>query len=184
MSKYPCHGRFILSIYLCDMDKEKAEEEKLFIRKIFIDEIGRLQKEGFYFFSFIMMGQAIEALGCFLDDKPLKAKAQSSKRFSKSLNILMGNNYRAVNNDHWLYDKLRNQLTHSFVPSKSLLLCSRKNQPEGAEHLEQLNGRLVLVAEDMYEDLVKGCEKLFGMIDRGKVPLKRIAASPQELGII
>jgi len=165
------------------MDKEKAEEEKEFIKRIFIDEIGRLQTEGFYFFSFIIMGQAIETLGCFLDNKPMKARAQSSKRFSKSVNILMGNEYRAVNKDHWLYDKLRNQLTHSFVPGKSLWLCSRKNQPEGVVHLEQLNDRLVLVAEDMYDDLVKGCEKLFGMIDRGKVPLKQIAASPQELGI-
>lgn len=166
------------------MDKGKAEQEKQFIRKIFIEEIGRLQTEGFYFFSFIIMGQAIEALGCFLDNKPLKAKAQSSKRFSKSLNILMGNDYRIVNKDFWLYDRLRNQLTHSFVPSKSLLLCSRKNQPEDADHLDFLDERLVLVAEDMYDDLVKGCEKLFGMIDRGKVPLKNIAASPDELGIV
>jgi hypothetical protein len=165
------------------MDKSQAEEEKEFIKRIFIDEIGRLRKERFYFFSFIVMGQAIEALGCFMDNKPLKARAQSSKRFSKSLNILMGNDYRAVNKDHWLYDKLRNQLTHSFVPSKSLLLCSRSNQPENVDHLDFLDGRLVLVAEDMYEDLVKGCHKLFGMIDKGKVPLKKIAASPEELEI-
>lgn len=164
------------------MDKLQAEQEKDFIRKIFIDEIGRLQKEGFHFFSFIMMGQAIEALGCFMDNKPLKARAQSSKRFSKSLNILMGNEYRKVNKDHWLYDRLRNQLTHSFVPSKSLLLCSRDTQPD-ADHLQWMDDRLVLVAEDMYEDLVKGCDKLFGMIDKGKVPLKKIAASPEELGI-
>ena len=165
------------------MDKVKADQEKEFIKRIFIDEIGRLQKEGFHFFSFIMIGQAIEALGCFLDNKPLKARAQSAKRFSKSLNILMGNQYRAVNKDHWLYDKLRNQLTHSFVPSNSLLLCSRETLPEGAEHLQQLDDRLVLIAEDMYDDLVKGCQKLFGMIDKGKVPLKKIAASPEELGI-
>ncbi|RUT78674.1 hypothetical protein [Ancylomarina longa] len=165
------------------MDRVKAEQEKEFIKRIFIDEIGRLQQEGFYFFSFIIMGQAIEALGCFLDNKPLKARAQSSKRFSKALNILMGNSYRTVNKDHWLYDKLRNQLTHSFVPSKSLLLCSRENMPEGGEHLQYSEERLVLVAEEMYEDLIRACEKLFGMIDKGKVPLKNIAASPEELGI-
>lgn len=173
----------VLSIYICHMDKEKADQEKEFIKRIFVDEIGRLQKEGFYFFSFILMGQAIESLGCFLDDKPLKAKAQSTKRFSKSLNILMGNEYRAVNKDHWLYDKLRNQLTHSFVPSQSLMLCSKESLPNGAKHLQKFNDRLVLVAEEMYADLVKGCEKLFGMIDKGKVTLKNIAASPEELGI-
>ena len=166
------------------MDKTQANQEKEFIKRIFIDEIGRLQTEGFYFFSFIMIGQAIEALGCFLDNKPLKARAQSSKRFSKSLNILMGNHYRAVNKDHWLYDKLRNQLTHSFVPSKSLMLCCRNNKPEGLEHLQWYNDRLVLVAEDFYNDLVKACQKLFVMIDKGKVPIKKIAASPSELGIV
>lgn len=165
------------------MDKIKAEQEKEFIKRIFIDEIGRLQKEEFYFFSFVMIGQAIEALGCFLDNKPMKARAQSSKRFSKSLNILMGNQYRAVNKDHWLYDRLRNQLTHSFVPSKALLLCNRNNQPQGTEHLQWVDDRLLLVAEDFYDDLVKACEKLFTMIDKGKVPLKNIAASPEELGI-
>jgi len=163
------------------MEKIKAEQEKEFISRIFIDEIGRLQKEGFYFFSFILMGQAIEALGCFLDNKPMKAKAQSSKRFSKALNILMGNKYRVVNNDHWLYDRLRNQLTHSFVPSKSLHLISRDKQTDELNHLEWHNDRLVLVAEDMYDDLKGACKHLFSMIDKGKVPLKNIAASPEDL---
>ncbi|MFA8436447.1 MAG: hypothetical protein ACEPOZ_18210 [Marinifilaceae bacterium] len=165
------------------MDKEKTEQEKRFIKKIFIEEIGRLQEEGFHFFSFILMGQAIEALGSFLDQKPLKARAQSSKRFSKSLNLVMGYKYRKVNQDHWFYDKFRNQLTHSFVPSKSLLLTHRAQKPEGVEHLQWLDDRLVLVAEDMYEDLVNGCYKLFRMIDKGEVKVKRIAASPEELGM-
>lgn len=165
------------------MDKEKAELEKQFISRVFIDEIGRLQNEGFYFFSFILIGQAIEALGCFLDNKPMKANAQSSKRFSKSLNLLMGYSYRSVNKDHWLYDKLRNQLTHSFVPSGYLLLTHRAAAPKDVSHLQWLDDRLVLVAEDFYEDLVNGCYKLFRLIDKGEVPLKKIAASPQELGI-
>ena len=163
------------------MEKIKAEQEKEFISRIFIDEIGRLQKEGFYFFSFILMGQAIEALGCFLDNKPMKAKAQSSKRFSKGLNILMGNKYRIVNNAHWLYDKLRNQLTHSFVPSKSLYLLSRNKQTAELQHLQWHNDRLVLVAEDMYDDLKGACKHLFSMIDKDKVTLKNIAASPEDL---
>lgn len=170
-------------MYLCVMDNLKAELEKEFISRVFIQEIGRLQKEGFFFFSFILIGQAIEALGCFLDNKPLKATAQSSKRFSRSLNLLMGYRYRAVNQDHWLYDKLRNQLTHAFVPSKYLYLTHRNQKPLGVEHLQRVDGKLVLVAEDLYEDLVKGCNKLFSMIDKGEVPLKRIASSPAELGM-
>ncbi len=161
------------------MDKLKALREKEFIKRIFIDEIGRLQQEKFYFFSFIVMSQAIEVLGCFLDKKPLKAKSQSAKRFDKSLGVLMGSRYRNANRKHCLYDKLRNQITHSFVPSNSLLLCSRTSHPD-VKHLTWLDGQLVLIAEDMYEDLVKACKKLFAMIDQGKVHLKNIASIPDE----
>ncbi len=142
------------------------EEQKEHIQHLFIDEIGRLQQQGFYLFSFILMAQAIEVLGSFFDKKPLKARAQSAKRFSKALNILMGEKYRKVNGDHWLYDKLRNQLTHAFVPSKHLLLCSKADKPENAEHLQWHNERLVLVAEEMYSDFKNGCNKMIKRIDK------------------
>ncbi len=142
------------------------EEQKAHIQHLFIKEIGRLQQQGFYLFSFILMAQALEVLGSFFDKKPLKARAQSAKRFSKALNILMGEKYRKVNADHWLYDKLRNQLTHAFVPSKHLLLCSRTSQPKDVEHLQWHNQQLVLVAEEMYADFENGCRKMIQRIEK------------------
>ena len=69
------------------------------------------------------MGQAIEVLGGFLDNKPMKAKGQSSRRFSNSVNRLFGGRYRLLNDKLYLYDKLRNQMTHTFIPGGDLLTC-------------------------------------------------------------
>lgn len=165
------------------MKEELKLQQKEFIKRIFIDEVGRLQDNGFYFFSFLVMGQGIEALGCFLDKKPLKARNQSFIRFSNSINKLMGQKYRNVNFNNWLYDKLRSQMTHTFVPSKEILLTSKKKLQPNQAHLKTFEGRLVLVAEDLYQDFVKACTKLFDMMDKDLVTIKKIAASPEELGL-
>lgn len=166
------------------MSNEDTDIEKRFIRKIFIEEIGRLQTEGFYFFSFILMAQAIETMGAFADNKPMKAKGQAAKRFSKSLNLFLGKKYRFCNEDHWLFDKLRNQLTHSFVPSKSLFLTHQKAKTDDMQHLHIHEGRLVLVAEDLYADLVNGCNRMFSMIDQGKLKLKKMAISEDDISLL
>ena len=131
----------------------------------------------------MIIGQGIEALGCFLDKKPLKARNQSFIRFSNSINKLMGQKYRNVNFNNWLYDKLRSQMTHTFVPSKELLLTCRKNLKPNESHLKKSDERLVLVAEDFYLDFVKGCNKLFDMMDQNLVTIKRIADLPEEVMI-
>jgi len=130
------------------------------------------------------MAQAIETMGAFADNKPMKAKGQGSKRFSKALNLFLGKKYRAFNEDHWLFDKLRNQLTHSFVPSKSLFLTNEKAKKENMEHLTVYEGRLVLVAEDLYSDLVNGCNRLFSMIDQGKIKCKKMAISEDDISFL
>lgn len=159
------------------MEEEKKimiEEQKAFVERLFVQEIGRLQKEGFTFFSFILMGQAIETLGAFLDKKPMKATGQSAKRFSKGLNWLMGDAYKVINKDHWFFLKFRNQLTHSFVPSRELLLISEKDLEEGVSHLCIHDKKRVVVAEKMYKDLCKGCKKLYKMLDQGKIAPTRV----------
>ncbi|MDC1105462.1 hypothetical protein OAT16_02075 [Prolixibacteraceae bacterium] len=152
-----------------DEKSEMIAKQKAFVEQLFVKEIGRMQEEGFTFFSFILMGQAIETLGAFLDKKPMKATGQSAKRFSKGLNWLMGDRYKAINKDHWFFLKFRSQLTHSFVPSRELLLIAEKDIEQGMKHLGLHQGRRVVVAERMYEDLSKGCKKLYGMLDQGRV---------------
>lgn len=157
------------------MNHEKKERIKSFINKFFIEEIKRLQKEEFYYFSFILIGQAIEALGGLMDNKPLKAKGQSFKRFTKSINVLMPPKYRLVNRDNVLYDKLRNQMTHSFIPSNALLLITREKNINNYNHLDTIDKKLVLIAEDFHEDIVTACNKLFYLLDNDKIKPKMIA---------
>ncbi|QZT38798.1 hypothetical protein K5X82_07820 [Halosquirtibacter xylanolyticus] len=159
---------------VADEKGEMIAKQKAFVDHLFVKEIGRMQREGFTFFSFVLMGQAIETLGAFLDKKPMKATGQSAKRFSKGLNWLMGDRYKAINKDHWFFLKFRNQLTHSFVPSRELILISESELEEGMHHLGLYEGRRVLVAERMYEDLCKGCKKLYGMLDQGRVAPTRV----------
>ncbi len=157
------------------MNHEKKERIKSFINKFFIEEIKRLQDNNFNYFSFILIGQAIEALGGLMDNKPLKARGQSFKRFTKSINSLMPPKYRLVNKDNVLYDKLRNQMTHSFIPSNSLMLITKEKNINNFNHLDTVDGKLVLIAEDFYHDMVQACNKLFYLLDTEKVKAKMIA---------
>jgi len=157
------------------MNHEKKERIKAFINKFFIEEIQRLQDNDFYYFSFILIGQAIETLGGLMDNKPLKARGQSFKRFTKAVNSLMPPKYRLVNKDNVLYDKLRNQMTHSFIPSNSLILITKEKNINNYNHLDTVDGKLVLIAEDFYQDMVQACNKLFYLLDTEKVKAKMIA---------
>lgn len=148
---------------------EKIAKQKEFIETLFIKDIGTLVASGQTLFAFMIIAQAIEVLGGFLDRKPMKAERQSAKRFSKALNLLFGKRYRAVNGDHKLYLSLRNQLTHSFIPSSELLLVTKATLPLGKQHLDRDGGQLILVLEDLYKDLVKGCSMLTMLLDKEEV---------------
>ena len=62
--------------------QEQIERIEHFIREVIVDEITKLQGVGLSYMQFVIMGQAIEVLGSFLDNKPMKANGQSAKRFS------------------------------------------------------------------------------------------------------
>ena len=63
---------------------EQIERIERFLQKVIVDEIAKLQGIGLTYMQFVVMGQAIEVLGSFLDNKPMKAKGQSGKRFAVS----------------------------------------------------------------------------------------------------
>jgi hypothetical protein len=139
-----------------------------------IEPIGKLQQAGFYSISFILMAQAIEFMGGMLDKKPFRAREQSKKRFNLAINKLFGEKYRFVNQNDWLYDKLRNHLTHTFIPSSWLILCSRSDSGYGTHHLKFENDRLILVAEDLYDDLTSAAETILKKIEKGEIGDKAI----------
>lgn len=155
--------------------EEQIKHIEDFLDKVIVQELGELQKVNLAYMQFVLMGQAIEVLGSFLDNKPMKAKGQSSRRFAQGVNCLFGGKYRVLNTNFMLYDKLRNQMTHTFIPGGDLLLLGKKD-PEGKyRHLEYCDGKLVLVGEVFYEDICTACRRLVYLLKEGKIKAKNIA---------
>ena len=158
------------------MDREEQIKHiEEFLDTVIVQELGKLQSINLAYMQFVLMGQAIEVLGSFLDNKPMKAKGQSSKRFAQGVNCLFGGRYRLLNTNFVLYDKLRNQMTHTFIPGRDLLLLDHKDSEGRYRHLEYCDGKLVLVGEVFYEDICAACKRLLRLIKEGKVKAKNIA---------
>lgn len=156
-------------------NKEQIERIETFLDEVIVKELGKLQDAGLSYMPFVCMGQAVEVLGGFLDNKPMKAKGQSAKRFSNGVNRLFGGRYRLLNDNYFLYDKLRNQMTHTFVPGRDLLLLSKAEHDELHHHLSYANGQLVLVSADFYRDICMACERLKDYLRSGRIKPKNIA---------
>lgn len=105
----------------------------------------------------------------------MKAKGQSARRFSNGVNSLFGGRYRLLNDKFFLYDKLRNQMTHTFIPSADVCLLNTLSPDGQYQHLEYKEGRLVLIAEVFYQDICKACVRLMSLLKAGKIKPKNIA---------
>lgn len=124
-----------------------------------LPQIKALQEKGFYFISFIMMVQAIEYLGGLMDNKPLKAREQSKKRFNKAISALFGSGYKVLNKNDELYNDLRNPLLHTLNQGSKFILLP-ENNPENQIHFQQVGNKTVLIAEEMYKDITGAFIKL------------------------
>ena len=155
--------------------QEQIERIEHFIHEVIVNEIKKLQGVGLSYMQFVIMGQAIEVLGSFLDNKPMKAKGQSAKRFSLGVKKLFGGRYRLLNDNGFLYDKLRNQMTHTFIPGNDLILLNLVDNKSGYKHLQVVNGKLVLISEIFCEDVCRAAERLIEAFKNGVLSPKNIA---------
>ncbi len=151
-------------------------KEETFIREVIINEINALIRHRHYRAAFVMMGQTVEVFGAFLDDKPMKAKQQSKKRFRNALYHLFPGKYSSLNRGDKLYDQFRSSLTHMLIPSMHLKLAN--NAP--ALHLTRENSRLVLDAETFARDVERAGEEILKRLNSGELRRKRIAFDWQE----
>lgn len=151
-----------------------------FLQNVIIGELGKLQQIHLSYMQFVLMGQAIEVLGGFLDNKPMKAKGQSAKRFEMGVNRLFGGRYRLLNDKNYLYDKLRNQMTHTFIPGRDLLLLNKAEDTGKHKHLDIIDGQLILIADVFYNDICKACERLSDLLKEGRIKPKNIAYENEE----
>ena len=149
-----------------------------FLRTI-LAEIEKVNNENQVKFLFLLIGQAIEILGSYFDNKPFRAKQQSSKRFEIAIYKLFPNEYQKINNKNFLYYQLRNFLTHSFIPSDKLLLKANSTQ-SSIKHLCYDNEILIIYADIFYKDFSTAVEKLIKMVENDKIKLKKISGSDVE----
>lgn len=154
--------------------EEQIERIESFLTEVVLKELEKLRQAGLSYMHFVIMGQVVEVLGGFLDQKPMKAKGQSAHRFAVAVRYLLGGRYRLLNENNYLYDKLRNQMTHTFIPGGDLLLVNTEEAEDG-KHLQIKDKRLVLVAETFYEDLRRACDRLIQLLKEGQVKPKNIA---------
>lgn len=161
-------------------NRESIEKTAAFLQEVVVGELGKLQNAGISYMQFVLMGQAIEVLGGFLDNKPMKVKGQAAKRFAAGVKYLFGGKYRLLNENDFLYHKLRNQMVHTFVPSQDLLLLNREEETAEYRHLERKDGKLVMVSGVFYRDICKACEQLIALMRTGKLKPKNIAFGDEE----
>jgi hypothetical protein len=126
-------------------------------------------------FGFMVMGQAIEILGSYLDDKPMRAKQQSLKRFSTAINRLFPPNYRVANDGYFLYYQLRACMTHMFVPTAKLSL-NYGMQTKEKPHLCFKEGVMYLYSENFFTDFQSAVSNLQNRILSNKIKLKNISS--------
>lgn len=151
-----------------------------FLQEVVIGELGKLQDAGLSYMQFVLMGQAIEVLGGFLDQKPMKAKGQGAKRFAACVNYLLGGRYRLLNEKDFLYHTLRNQMTHTFIPGSQLLLLKEEENTAGYQHLEMRGNQLVMISGVFYKDICQACERLLTLLKEGRLKPKNIAFGDDE----
>ena len=78
--------------------------------------------------------------------------------------------YNSKNSTHDLYTELRCGVNHMTTPNPKIGFSERKN---GATNLSiNPESRLVLVAEDFYDDFKLACEKVIQMLDDGLIQPK------------
>lgn len=65
-------------------------------------------------------------------------------------------------------------MTHTFIPSRDILLLPTADASGVYRHLDYMEGRLVLVADVFYEDICLACKHLITLLREGKVKPKNI----------
>ena len=137
-----------------------------FINQVFLNEYKQLVKHHYVSFALIALG--VEMLGACLDGYPFGEKNKSATRFKSAIGDLFPPSY--CQHKDLLCDDLRNGFAHQFRPTSGLWLTNRaESAREGTKHLSLFKDRLILVAEDLYQDFEEACKKMTGMIAEGSL---------------
>jgi hypothetical protein len=150
------------------VEQRVALEDQLsvkdFITHVFLKEYKQLLHSGFHYISFALLALGVEFLGACLDQHDFAKRNLSSARFLDAIKQLFPPKYQPFREA--LCDDLRNGFAHQLRPGSRFALTHRaESQQEGTVHLEALNNKTVLVAEDFYQDFEAACRRLIKMLD-------------------
>lgn len=151
------------------------EQHIEFLRKHVLETVESTFNNSQLLFGFMTAAQAIEIMGSYLDDKPMRAKQQSLKRFSLAINRLFPQAYYDANYNNFLYNQLRACMTHMFLPTARLSLNAGKGTKE-KPHLCIYDGVMYLYSEDFLRDFRYAVSNLDRRIIEGRIKLKNISA--------
>jgi len=146
-----------------------------FIKTRLLEESNKLKDAGFIFPTFLLISQAIETLGAFLDNKPIAVKAQSKKRFHLAIAQLFPQEYQDLTADDWLYKQLRCNLSHMCSGGGFIVFSSQKENL--GSHLELINGKRLFLMEILVYDFQKACYTLIEQLEKGELKQKAMALS-------
>lgn len=151
-----------------------AEEHINFLKESILLPVRKTLDTSDTVFGFMVMGQAIEILGSYLDNKPIRAQRQSALRFSAALYNLFPPKYSKANRKNFLYIQLRSILTHTFIPTGKMSLNFGLDSKE-KHHLQLVNDVLYIYSENLYLDLEKAVNKLIYNINDNQIKLKKLS---------
>lgn len=117
-----------------------------------------------HYLSFGLITQGIELLGAIIEDpqKEFSERNLSEGRFKKALKRLFPSEYH-IHKD-LLYTELRCGMSHVLRPRNNIVLAQRQY---GHENLSQMDDKLLLVAEDFFDDFKDACNQVIGRLDSG-----------------
>lgn len=151
------------------------EQHIEFLQKQVMQSVKKVFDDNQLVFGFMLMAQATEILGSYLDYKPFRAKQQSFKRYCLSINKLFPYEYSKANDKGFLYYQLRACMTHMFIPTERISLNSGWQSKE-KPHLSISNEVMYLYSEDFFKDFQNAIEKLISLISSDKIKLKVISS--------
>jgi hypothetical protein len=139
-----------------------------FIQQVFLVELSQIA-EKHHFISFSLVGLGTEFLGACLDNYDFEERNLSGLRFRGAVKALYPHLYHPYAD--LLASHLRNGFAHQFRPGTRLELTKREEAPsKGWIHLEPTaDGRICLVAEDLYRDFAEACNCVLRDIDASKL---------------
>lgn len=151
--------------------KTKPQED--YIRKYLIDEMADIVKNH-QELSWVLMVAGIELLGrCIDSSKDSIEDENNNQDYFRAGLKLFKDEYQKYNTDdknpHDLWKKLRCGLGHLTFPKGDIIISEKVNR---GKNLDIVNGKLVLVAEDFYEDFKTACEKIIDMLLNNQIQPK------------